>query len=191
MCVTELGSLDGGRTCTRCLDTDIFSVGAGAEHGTELADGAAAGVSGLASARAAPPRTQQAPATAAAARTADSACTDGPPSMLVGIARRRRRSSLPLTTCHRLKGLRVPAHVPAACPARCVEALLLPAPLTPNPTEIRVADSSLGDAGAVRLAARLASFPQLQVLKLPGNRIGGPAAPCFQLPRAPSRSISC
>ena len=53
-----------------------------------------------------------------------------------------------------------------------LEALLLPAPLTPDPTEIRVADSSLGDAGAVRLAARLGSFPQLRVLELPGNNIG-------------------
>ena len=53
-----------------------------------------------------------------------------------------------------------------------LEALLLPAPLTPDPTEIRVADSNLGDAGAVRQAARLGRFPQLRVLELPGNRIG-------------------
>ena len=51
-----------------------------------------------------------------------------------------------------------------------LEALLVPAPLTPDPTEIRIADSNIGDAGAARLAARLGG--QLRVLELPGNGIG-------------------
>jgi hypothetical protein len=53
-----------------------------------------------------------------------------------------------------------------------LEALLLPVPLMPDPTESRGVDVSIGDAGAERLAARLEAFPQLRVLELPGNRIG-------------------